>query len=236
VISGVVVEKTGFYSILVLFSIGVTHSKASTPLAELLGFKHLLDADPPVTEAIPSLAAEQPGRYDNTGLTQLAAAMHARLSPQNTAEMQSDLPPAANPKINAPGSSAGSSTARSNSSRSRSSAAAHLRSYACSTRPESRSSSLESASTRPCTRSSTTSRPSPNGPTRSPASKTKCTASQPASTPTDIPTTASTASRLEEPHMHAAIRKYRVIDGRALLGKVEDEFVQRVKAVDGFIG
>jgi hypothetical protein len=36
--------------------------------------------------------------------------------------------------------------------------------------------------------------------------------------------------------MHAAIRKYRVIDGRALLGKVEDEFVQRVKAVDGFVG
>jgi arginine decarboxylase len=58
VISGVVVEKTGFYSILVLFLIGVTHAKASTPLAELLQFKHLLDADPPVTEAIPSLAAE----------------------------------------------------------------------------------------------------------------------------------------------------------------------------------
>jgi arginine decarboxylase len=85
---GVVVEKTGFYSILALFSIGVTHGKASTLLAELLEFKHLLDANTPVTQAIPSLAAECPGRYENTGLAQLAAAMHARLSTENTAEMQ----------------------------------------------------------------------------------------------------------------------------------------------------
>jgi hypothetical protein len=36
--------------------------------------------------------------------------------------------------------------------------------------------------------------------------------------------------------MHAAIRKYRVSDADALVSKVEAEFIERVKAVDGFVG
>ena len=36
--------------------------------------------------------------------------------------------------------------------------------------------------------------------------------------------------------MHTAIRKYRVSDVDALVKKVEDEFVERVKSVDGFVG
>jgi hypothetical protein len=36
--------------------------------------------------------------------------------------------------------------------------------------------------------------------------------------------------------MHAAIRRYRVSDVDALVSKVEDEFVERVSQVDGFVG
>ena len=36
--------------------------------------------------------------------------------------------------------------------------------------------------------------------------------------------------------MHAAVRKYPVSDVDALVKKVEEEFVQQVKTVDGFVG
>jgi len=36
--------------------------------------------------------------------------------------------------------------------------------------------------------------------------------------------------------MHAAIRRYRVSDVDALVSKVEDEFVEQVKQVEGFVG
>jgi hypothetical protein len=36
--------------------------------------------------------------------------------------------------------------------------------------------------------------------------------------------------------MHAAVRRYRVSDIDALVKKVDEEFVERVKAVDGFVG
>jgi hypothetical protein len=36
--------------------------------------------------------------------------------------------------------------------------------------------------------------------------------------------------------MHAAVRRYRVSDTDALVAKVEEEFVARVKGVDGFVG
>ena len=36
--------------------------------------------------------------------------------------------------------------------------------------------------------------------------------------------------------MHAAIRRYRVTDIDALVSKVEQEFVDRVKEIDGFVG
>ena len=36
--------------------------------------------------------------------------------------------------------------------------------------------------------------------------------------------------------MHAAVRRYRVSDMDALVSKVEAEFVEQVKSVDGFVG
>jgi hypothetical protein len=36
--------------------------------------------------------------------------------------------------------------------------------------------------------------------------------------------------------MHAAVRRYRVKDIDALVSKVEDEFADRVKEIEGFVG
>jgi hypothetical protein len=36
--------------------------------------------------------------------------------------------------------------------------------------------------------------------------------------------------------MHASVRRYRVRDIDALVSKVEEEFVDRVKQIDGFVG
>lgn len=85
---GIVVEKTGFYSILVLFSIAVTRGKATSLLTELAEFKRLLDINTPIAEALPSLALEYPDRYSQIGLADLARQMHEFLSKRNTAEMQ----------------------------------------------------------------------------------------------------------------------------------------------------
>ncbi|HBB22055.1 MAG TPA: lysine decarboxylase, partial [Pseudomonas sp.] len=50
---GLVVEKTGLYSMLVLFSMGITKGKWSTLLTELLEFKRHYDANIPLIEALP---------------------------------------------------------------------------------------------------------------------------------------------------------------------------------------
>ncbi len=36
--------------------------------------------------------------------------------------------------------------------------------------------------------------------------------------------------------MHASVRRYQAVDVEALLTKVQEEFVERVRTVDGFVG
>jgi hypothetical protein len=36
--------------------------------------------------------------------------------------------------------------------------------------------------------------------------------------------------------VHASVRRYRVRDIETLVGKIEDEFVEQVKGIDGFVG
>ncbi len=85
---GVVVEKTGYYSILVLFSIAVTRGKSGTLLAELFDFHRAYEANMPVAKALPEVAAAFGDRYAGLGLKDLAARMHAFLSGYDTARMQ----------------------------------------------------------------------------------------------------------------------------------------------------
>jgi arginine decarboxylase len=74
---GLVVEKTGLYSFLVLFSMGITKGKWSTLLTELLEFKRLYDANVALVDALPSVAREDVARYAGMGLRDLCEQLHA---------------------------------------------------------------------------------------------------------------------------------------------------------------
>ncbi|WP_296234885.1 Orn/Lys/Arg decarboxylase N-terminal domain-containing protein [uncultured Pseudomonas sp.] len=73
---GLVVEKTGLYSFLVLFSMGITKGKWSTLLTELLEFKRSYDANLPLIDVLPSIAHTGGGRYQGMGLRDLCDALH----------------------------------------------------------------------------------------------------------------------------------------------------------------
>jgi arginine decarboxylase len=74
---GIVVEKTGLYSFLVLFTLGITKGKWSTFITELLQFKRYYDEDAPLEHAIPSLTAAEAKAYAGKGLRQVCSELHA---------------------------------------------------------------------------------------------------------------------------------------------------------------
>jgi lysine decarboxylase/arginine decarboxylase len=74
--SGIVVEKTGYYSFLVLFTLGITRGKSGTLLAELFRFKALYDGNSPLEEVFPDLVRKHPARYAGRGLADLCREMH----------------------------------------------------------------------------------------------------------------------------------------------------------------
>lgn len=73
---GIVVEKTEPYSILLLFSVGVTRGKWGSLVAGLMEFKRHYDANTPLEQVLPELADSYPDRYAGMGLRDLAEAMH----------------------------------------------------------------------------------------------------------------------------------------------------------------
>lgn len=73
---GLVVEKTGLYSLLVLFSMGITKGKWSTLVTELLEFKRLHDANAPLELALPGLLRTGGRRYAGMGLRDLSRQLH----------------------------------------------------------------------------------------------------------------------------------------------------------------
>ncbi|OSQ36821.1 Orn/Lys/Arg decarboxylase N-terminal domain-containing protein [Thalassospira sp. MCCC 1A01428] len=77
---GIVVEKTEPYSILVLFSIGITKGKWGSLVSALLEFKDAYDSNAPLGDVIPSLTTTYPERYQGIGLKEFASEMHAFLA------------------------------------------------------------------------------------------------------------------------------------------------------------
>jgi arginine decarboxylase len=73
---GIVVEKTNLYSLLVLFSMGITKGKWGTLVAELMSFKQHYAANTPLTLALPDLVASYPDVYAKTGLRDLCDRLH----------------------------------------------------------------------------------------------------------------------------------------------------------------
>jgi arginine decarboxylase len=78
-IHGVEVEKTTDFTVLVLFSMGITKGKWGTLLNALLDFKRDYDNNAPLAQALPQLAADYPDTYGTLGLRELADRMFAQL-------------------------------------------------------------------------------------------------------------------------------------------------------------
>ena len=73
---GLVVEKTGLYSFLILFSLGITRGKWATMVDALVDFKTDYDRNAPLAKTLPSVAGAK--AYAGWGLRDLCEA-HARL-------------------------------------------------------------------------------------------------------------------------------------------------------------
>ncbi|MBU6448001.1 MAG: arginine decarboxylase [Rhodospirillales bacterium] len=76
---GITPEKTANFSILFLFSIGVTKGKWGSLVNALLDFKRDYDANTPLARALPQLAALHPAAYGAMGLRDLGHAMFSGL-------------------------------------------------------------------------------------------------------------------------------------------------------------
>jgi arginine decarboxylase len=76
---GVEVEKTTDFTILFLFSIGITKGKWGTLLNALLDFKRDYDRNAPLAEVLPYLVTGHPDTYGDLGLRDLADQMFSQL-------------------------------------------------------------------------------------------------------------------------------------------------------------
>jgi arginine/lysine/ornithine decarboxylase len=76
---GVEVEKTTDFTILFLFSIGITKGKWGTLLNALLDFKRDYDTNAPLDQVLPDLPSNSPEVYGGLGLRDLADRMFATL-------------------------------------------------------------------------------------------------------------------------------------------------------------
>lgn len=74
---GINVEKTGPYSMLFLFSIGITKAKSMTLLSALNKFKQLYDENAPVKTMLPQLYQKHPEFYERMSIQTLAQTIHA---------------------------------------------------------------------------------------------------------------------------------------------------------------
>jgi len=73
---GIINEKSGDYSILFLFSMGITKGKWGTLVTELFEFKRLYDENTPLEEVFPDLTTGCSERYGGMTLKGLADEMH----------------------------------------------------------------------------------------------------------------------------------------------------------------
>jgi len=83
---GIVVEKTTDFTILFLFSMGITKGKWGTLVNALLDFKRDYDANAPLEHVLPGLVASYPALYRDKGLRDLADSMFAAMKKVRTTE------------------------------------------------------------------------------------------------------------------------------------------------------
>ena len=85
------IEKTGLYSFLVLFSMGITKGKWSTLITELLNFKDLYDTNAPLKRVLPALVEAHPAAYAKMGLKDLCEQVHQVYKDDNVPKAQRDM-------------------------------------------------------------------------------------------------------------------------------------------------
>ncbi|MDD1769752.1 MAG: hypothetical protein LUO79_01580, partial [Methanomassiliicoccales archaeon] len=83
---GVVPEKTTDFTILFLFSIGITKGKWGTLVNALLSFKREYDNNAPLAMVLPSLVNANPKRYQGMGLKDLCDQMFREMGKLRTTE------------------------------------------------------------------------------------------------------------------------------------------------------
>ena len=83
---GIVAEKTTDFTILFLFSLGITKGKWGTLINALLDFKQDYDVNRPLARALPALVAAWPDRYGAMGLKDLADEMFQAMRRFRTTE------------------------------------------------------------------------------------------------------------------------------------------------------
>jgi lysine decarboxylase len=84
---GIVVEKTGPYNLLFLFSIGIDKSKAMQLLRGLTEFKRGYDLNLTIKSFLPSLYNEDPSFYEGMRVQELAQAIHDLTKKYNLPEL-----------------------------------------------------------------------------------------------------------------------------------------------------
>ncbi len=85
---GVYLEKTTDFTMLFLFSIGVTKGKYGTLINALLHFKEDYDANAPLSEVLTAIVAAAPKRYAGMGLHDLADEMFSQMKETDQRNVQ----------------------------------------------------------------------------------------------------------------------------------------------------
>jgi lysine decarboxylase len=84
---GIIVEKTGPYNLLFLFSIGINKTKALGLLRALNDFKRDYDRNATVKEMLPSVYEQQPAFYAEMRIQELANGIHSLIRHHDLPEL-----------------------------------------------------------------------------------------------------------------------------------------------------
>jgi arginine/lysine/ornithine decarboxylase len=87
---GVVVEKTGLYSLFVMFTIGITKGRWNTLVTALQQFKDDYDRNQPMWRILPEFCAAHP-IYERVGLRELCQSIHEMYSKHDVARLVTDM-------------------------------------------------------------------------------------------------------------------------------------------------
>jgi len=87
---GVVVEKTGLYSLFIMFTIGITKGRWNTMLTALQQFKDDYDRNQPLWRILPEFCAKHP-MYERMGLRDLSQAIHEAYAKGDIARLTTEM-------------------------------------------------------------------------------------------------------------------------------------------------